>query len=82
MSMQNKVVAGLQEAMAQGQRGMEVHVQAMQDLLTEIRDNQNRNFIWSMEAIQEICNKLDIKLRDPLEIESMESINELKKEEQ
>ncbi len=78
MGAADKMVKGLQAAIVQGQDATQEHVKAIQELLMEIRDNQNRNFVWSMEAIQEICNKLDIKLRDPLEIEPIEKIEELR----
>lgn len=76
MSTQDMIMQGLQGAMTQGKAEATKQAKIMNDLLTEIRDNQNGNFIWCMEAIQEICNKLDIKLRDPLEIETQKEVKE------
>lgn len=69
----------LEKATRGAMGSFEANIKAMQSLMTEIRDNHNANDIWMMEAIQEICNKLDITLRDPLTVVDKKVIDNINK---
>ena len=54
---------GMQQAVSLGQKNVEKYIAKLSEQNEAIIDRLN----WQMKAIQQICNSLDIKLKDPLE---------------
>lgn len=64
----------IRKAVVGSQEQAHKDTEALIAILKEIRDNQvgqNDNWHWVMEAIQELCNKTGVTLKDPLEIEEV-----------
>jgi len=74
MGMNDLMAQQFQKVLAQGQEQAKKDVDAMANLLTQIREvikelqlAQNNNHVWMMNSLQAICDKTGVVLADPME---------------